>query len=82
MPRPAGHPLRTLRPPVSPACPHLCFPQDDKITASLDRGVLELMVPKTAPPPKAEPKRIMVNAPPRVHGGEAPKVTHQAPQQD
>eukprot|EP00877_Chromochloris_zofingiensis_P013131 jgi/Chrzof1/8071/UNPLg00116.t1 len=34
--------------------------KEDGIAASLDRGVLKVTVPKTAPPQKPEPKRITV----------------------
>jgi len=49
--------------------------KEDEITAGLKNGVLELVVPKVAPPPKAEPKRIKVHA---AEQGEAqPKITQQ-----
>ncbi|GBF99742.1 hsp20-family heat shock chaperone [Raphidocelis subcapitata] len=50
--------------------------QEGEITANLDKGVLEVVVPKVEPPPRPEPKRIAVNAVPHT-AGDAPKVTHQ-----
>ena len=46
--------------------------KEDEISASLVNGVLELNVPKVAPPPKPEPKRITVHAAPQ--SGQAPKI--------
>jgi hypothetical protein len=54
--------------------------KEDDIGASLADGVLSVTVPKVAPPPKPEPRRIKVNM--AANGGGAaaaeavPKVTH------
>lgn len=49
--------------------------KEDEVAASLKNGVLELVVPKVAPPPKPEPRRIAVH---EHAGGEVPKVMQQA----
>ncbi|KAI8466245.1 MAG: HSP20-like chaperone [Monoraphidium minutum] len=49
--------------------------REDAIGARLHNGVLSVTVPKTEPPPKAEPKRIMIETA-GGGGGEVPKVTH------
>lgn len=52
---------------------------EDEVQASLANGVLEVVVPKTAPPPKPEPRRIKVqHAEPPPHEGAAPvhRVRH------
>lgn len=38
--------------------------KEEGISASLDKGVLKVVVPKVEPAPKAEPKRIPVQAAP------------------
>ena len=34
--------------------------KEDEISADLDKGILQVHVPKVEPPPKPEPKRITV----------------------
>jgi HSP20 family protein len=57
---------------------HFTLPDNvdqEGVTASLDKGVLTLRLPKVTPPPKPEPKRITVAAAPVA----APQAVEAAP---
>lgn len=52
--------------------------REDDISASLDKGVLTVTLPKAEPAPKPQPKRITV----QPAGGEAHKLAPAAPEEE